>query len=85
MIKRAKNKKFTINIDGPMGNAFALMAEAKGIMRQLKWGSDKQNEVLGLMKLSDYVNLVRTFDSFFGSFVDIETKNSELLNSLKGE
>ena len=81
MIRKAINKKIVINLDGPMGNAFALMAEAKGIMRSLKWSKEKQSEVIDLMKLGDYLSLIKTFDDFFGKYVTLETNNESLLES----
>jgi hypothetical protein len=79
MIRKPVNKKIVINLDGPMGNAFALLAEAKGIMRSLKWSKEKQSEVIDLMKLGDYINLIKTFDSFFGNIITLETNNESLL------
>jgi hypothetical protein len=62
-----------------MGNAFALIAEARGLMRSLRWSKEKQSEVLELMRLSDYINLIKTFDSFFGNIITLETNNESLL------
>lgn len=84
MIKNTQIKKYTINLDGPQGNSFFIMGEAKKIMSQLKWSKEKQGEVIDLLTLSDYVNLIRTFDSFFGSFVDLETDNHDLLRKCNG-
>lgn len=83
MIRKPVKQKHTINLDGPQGNAFILIAEAKNIMRALGWGKAKQDEVIDLLKLSDYTNLIKTFDSFFGDFVTLETNNESLLENIK--
>ena len=79
MIRKPTNEKIVINLDGPAGNAFALIAEARGLMRSLRWSKEKQNEIIDLMKISDYLNLIKTFDSIFGKYVTLETNNESLL------
>ena len=79
MIRKPTNEKIVINLDGPMGNAFVLIAEARGLMRSLRWSKEKQNEIIDLMKISDYLNLIKTFDSIFGKYVTLETNNESLL------
>ena len=69
--------KLVINLDGPDGNAFALMAYAKRFAKDMGYVSDEA--ILNLMMDGDYTNLVRTFDKYFGEFVILETTNEELL------
>ena len=78
MIRRKKERKPVINLDGPDGNAFALMAYAKRFAKDMGYVSDEA--ILNLMMDGDYTNLVRTFDKYFGEFVILETTNEELLN-----
>ena len=77
MIRRKKERKPVINLDGPDGNAMVLMAYAKRFARDMGYVSDEA--ILNLMMDGDYTNLVRTFDKYFGEFVILETTNEELL------
>ena len=68
---RAKQPQSEIVIDltGPGGNAFQLMAYAKDLCRRLGWES---HGILEEMKKGDYEHLVQTFDTHFGDFVILE-------------
>ena len=79
MIRRKKERKPVINLDGPDGNAFALMAYAKRFAKDMGYVSDEA--ILNNMRSGDYTNLVRTFDKYFGEYVILETTNEELLNA----
>ena len=78
MIRPTKNREFVINLDGPDGNAFVLMAYAKRFAKDMGYVSDEA--ILNNMKSGDYTNLVRTFDKYFGEFVILETRDEELLS-----
>lgn len=52
-----------INLDGPDGNAFALLGYASQWAKDLELDKDK---ILNEMKSDDYVNLVSTFNKYFG-------------------
>ena len=70
-IKSIKTKKqFPIEIDltGPDGNAYALMAYAKRFATQL--GYDHKM-IIGKMASGDYEHLLEVFDSYFGKFVTL--------------
>ena len=60
---------FIIDLTGPDGNAYALMAYAHKFSKQL--GIDS-NTVIGEMMAGDYENLLSVFDSYFGNFVILE-------------
>ena len=77
MIRPTKNREFVINLDGPDGNAFALMAYAKRFAKDMGYVSDEA--ILNNMKSGDYTNLVKTFDKYFGEYVILETRDTELL------
>ena len=79
MIRPTKNREFVINLDGPEGNAFQLMAYAQRFAKDMGYVSDEA--ILNNMKSGDYTNLVRTFDKYFGEFVILETTNEELLDA----
>ena len=77
MIRPTQDREFVINLDGPDGNAFQLMAYASRFAKDMGYVSDEA--ILRNMKSGDYTNLVRTFDKYFGEFVILETTNEELL------
>lgn len=67
--KKVKSGPIVIDLTGPDGNAFALMAYASRFAREL--GLDS-NEIISNMKSGDYENLLQVFDENFGSFVILE-------------
>ena len=71
MIRSKKESKGPIIIDltGPDGNAFALLAYAKSYAKQLDLPFDKIKDE---MTSWDYENLIQVFDKYFGSFVILE-------------
>ena len=72
-IKSIKTKKpFPIEIDltGPDGNAYALMAYAKRFATQLEW-KDKGVALINEMMEGDYEHLLKVFDNAFGDFVTL--------------
>jgi len=70
MIKKKEevSQSVVIDLTGPEGNAFVLMAHAKNFAKQL--GMDGDGIVREMMG-SDYEHLVLTFDRHFGSFVTL--------------
>ena len=71
MIRSAKtlaNQKPYLDLTGPQGNAYYILAEAKSLSKQL--GIDFE-PILKEMTSGDYENLVQTFDKHFGDFVDL--------------
>ena len=67
--KKQPKSEMVIDLTGPDGNAFVLMATATNLARKLGPDSDK---IVKDMKSGDYENLVNVFDSYFGSFVILE-------------
>ena len=67
--KKRPKKELVIDLTGPDGNAFALMAYAERFARQLGLNSEK---IIEEMMASDYENLLQVFDSNFGSYVILE-------------
>ncbi len=78
-IKRPNVTKRTINIDGPDGNAWALMGLASSWKKQM--GEDPK-PLLDEMQLGDYKNLILVFDREFGHICDLDTNNDDLLTAL---
>lgn len=71
MIRKKQPHKGPIVIDltGPDGNAFALMAYAEIFAKQLRIDS---KPIIEKMMSGDYENLLEVFDNAFGDFVILE-------------
>ena len=67
--KKQPKKEIIIDLTGPDGNAFVLLAKAKSFAEQLGLNS---KEVTDEMKSGNYENLVQVFDSYFGDYVVLE-------------
>lgn len=80
-IKRSGNRKPSIDLDGPAGNVFALMGNARVIARRLGFDADA---ILEEMKAGDYTHAVLTFNKHFGDYIDLHTQDKRLLAAGKG-
>ena len=60
-----------IDLTGPQGNAFFLLGTASKLAKQCEYSKEDQNQLLELMKSSDYENLIGVFDDHFGDFVTL--------------
>ena len=69
--KQETNQPIIIDLTGPDGNAFALMAYAKRFATQLGW-KDRGSALIENMMDGDYENLLEVFDNAFGEFVILE-------------
>lgn len=69
MIRQKLQREFVIDLTGPEGNAFALIAHAGGLANQL--GLDR-DQIVREMQSGDYENLVEVFDKYFGDYVILE-------------
>jgi hypothetical protein len=67
--KKQPPKEIIIDLTGPDGNAFVLLAKARGFSKQL--GLSHQ-EIEDEMMSGDYENLLQVFDKNFGHFVILE-------------
>ena len=79
--KKSNNQKMVIDLDGSQGNAFVLLGTAKQILQNSRMDKDTTEMVLDEMKSGDYINLIKTFDKYFGTVVTLETSNQEYLNA----
>ena len=69
--KQEKAGPIIIDLTGPDGNAFALMAYAKRFATQFGW-KDNGVSIINEMMSGDYENLLQVFDKAFGEFVILE-------------
>ena len=72
ILTKDTTRKQVIDLTGPDGNAFYLMGTACNLMKQLKFTPEEADGVLDEMKSSDYENLIKVFDKYFGSVIDLE-------------
>ena len=68
-----------IDLQGPKGNAFALMAQAEDFLRQMK-RRDEFNAMRTEMMSGDYDNLIRVFEKNFGDYVTLVGKPGEIFD-----
>ena len=70
MIRDKKyQSEIVIDLTGPDGNAYALLAYAKRFAQQLDLDF---NQIKSEMTSGDYENLIRVFDDYFGEIVILE-------------
>lgn len=69
MIREKQIRENIIDLTGPDGNAFSLMATATNLAKQL--GFDDK-EIVEEMTSGDYENLISVFDKYFGDYVILE-------------
>jgi hypothetical protein len=70
--KRQRPKQIIIDLTGPDGNAFSLIATAKSLARKMGLDEFQVDEIALEMMEGDYENLIQVFDKNFGSFVILE-------------
>ena len=72
MIKDRKemNPMIEIDLSGPEGNAFVLLAYASRLGKRI-YGYEKTEAILEEMRLSTYELLILTFDKYFGEVVTL--------------
>ena len=61
-----------IDLTGPDGNAFALIAYAQRLAKQLDIDDHTIKVIKNKMMSGDYENLLQVFDKYFGDFVILE-------------
>lgn len=64
-------QKMTIDIDGPEGNVFSLMAIVKKLGDRLGLES---KSIMTEMQEDDYAHALRVFNKNFGEYVNLETQ-----------
>ena len=76
MIKSLKDRPrgptpIEVDLTGPQGNAYYLLALASNLSRQLRYDTHRAELILDEMRLSDYEGLLHTFDREFGLLVTL--------------
>jgi len=70
--KKESTGPIIIDLTGPDGNAFALMAMVKRFGKRLGWSSGECQDLINKMMEGDYEHLLQVFDNAFGEFVILE-------------
>ena len=73
------NSGRVIDLQGPQGNAFALMAYADDFLRQMG-RRHEFNAMRTDMMSGDYDNLIRIFEENFGEYVTLVGKPDEVFD-----
>ena len=60
-----------INLDGPDGNAYALLGTVTQLCRQLRYATADKDAIIKDMMSSDYEHLIQVFDKHFGHVIDL--------------
>ena len=68
-----------IDLQGPQGNAFALMGYADDFLRQMD-RRDEFNAMRTEMMSGDYDNLIRIFEKNFGDYVTLVGNPNEIFD-----
>ena len=66
--KKTESREIVIDLTGPDGNAFVLLAYAKNFSKQL---NIQYGPIADDMMSGDYEHLLEVFDKHFGSFVTL--------------
>ena len=71
ILTKDTTKKTTIDLTGPQGNSFYLMGVSCNLMKQLDFTPEEAEGVFEELKSGDYEHLIKTFDKYFGSVIDL--------------
>lgn len=71
LLTRHPLEKMTLDLNGPDGNAYVLLAYARRMGEEMNLTETTIQAILRTMKSGDYKNLVETFDANFGSAIDL--------------
>jgi hypothetical protein len=78
ILKTRPNTKPVVDLSGPQGNAFNLLALACTTGREFGWSKLAIDGVCDEMKMSNYKHLIETFDKHFGEVIDLNLAGMEL-------
>tara|TARA_R110000868_G_scaffold374252_1_gene638641 strand:- start:247 stop:465 length:219 start_codon:yes stop_codon:yes gene_type:complete len=67
--KKKATKQIVIDLTGPQGNAFFILAQVKPLAKMLGL---EDKAICDEMTSGDYENLIKVFDKYFGKYVILE-------------
>lgn len=65
------NRKIEIDLSGTEGNAFVLLGYVDTIGSQINIPKRVRNDIKKTMMMGNYDQLIKTFDIWFGNYVDL--------------
>lgn len=71
ILKSAPVAKPVLDLSGPCGNAYYLLGFVSSNAKVAGYTKEDVERIQAEMKESDYENLVKVFDSYFGDYVDV--------------
>jgi hypothetical protein len=71
--------EIVINLDGPDGNVFSLMALAKKLAH---FEGNRVSPIIAEMSSKGYEHAIKVFDKHFGHLVVLETSDQSLIDIL---
>jgi len=72
----------TIDLDGPDGNAFALMGIVEQLAAQIGWSREKIDAVIADMMSGNYAHLVKTMDRELGYVLTFITSDASFIEEI---
>ena len=81
VVAKGRQGTTVIDLDGSQGNAFVLLGYASQTMKNSGMEKKIQDRILNEMKSSDYINLLKVFDKYFGTVYTLQTSNPEYLDA----
>ena len=81
VVAKGRQGTTVIDLDGSQGNAFVLLGYASQTMKNSGMEKTSQDRILNEMKSSDYINLLKVFDKYFGTVYTLQTSNPEYLDA----
>ena len=81
VVAKGRQGTTVIDLDGSQGNAFVLLGYASQTMKNSGMEKKTQDSILNEMKSSDYINLLKVFDKYFGTVYTLQTSNPEYLDA----
>ena len=85
VVAKGRQSTTVIDLDGSQGNAFVLLGHASATMKKSGMDKETQDRIVNEMKSGDYINLLRTFEKYFGSVYTLQTSNPEYLDAFMVE
>ena len=81
VVAKGRQGTTVIDLDGSQGNAFVLLGYASQTLKNSGMEKKTQDRILNEMKSSDYINLLKVFDKYFGTVYTLQTSNPEYLDA----
>ena len=73
--EEVKQERIIVDLTGEHGNAFAILGLANKLAKKLCLDS---NQILTDMKKNDYGHLIRTFEKYFGDYVELQMDDATM-------